>query len=72
LTETYHTQKNEHQEHPKQTQQHKLKSKPDFMKSKAQKGCKSFMDQELRVHSLRLSLNHHDLIKMSFGSKLKL
>jgi hypothetical protein len=42
------------------------------MKSKAQKGCKSFIDQELRVHSLRLSLNHHDLAKISFGSKLKL
>jgi hypothetical protein len=41
------------------------------MKSKAHKGYKSFKDQELMVHSLLLSLNHRNLAKMGFGSKLK-
>jgi len=61
----------EHQEHSKQTQQRELKFRPDFMKSKAHKSCKLFKDQELKVHSLQLWLNHHDLVKMGFGSKSK-
>jgi len=63
--------KNTEHEH-KWTQQHGFQIWPDFMKSKAHKGYKSFKDKELMVYSLQVSLNHHKVAKMGFDSKPKL
>jgi hypothetical protein len=59
----------EHEEH--RTQQHKSQSRQVFKQSKVRFYSQSCMDQELSIHSLRLSKNQHDVVKIGFGSKLK-
>ena len=62
----------EHEEHLNPTQQQGFQKRPDLIYKKKIHTCwKSCKDQQSSILSLRLSLKHHDFIKIGFGSKPK-